>query len=99
VIVFFLLAVVLLVALTAAFVTGRLGGAMAEPTSTAGFEGLPPGAVGTEQVAGLRFDQALRGYRMDQVDAVLERLAAELHARDEELAALRGARPTSIDEH
>jgi DivIVA domain-containing protein len=90
VIVFFLLVVVLLVGLTAALVTGKLGGVMAEPTSTSGFEGLPEGPVATEAIAGLRFDQAFRGYRMDQVDAVLDRLAAELRARDEELAALRG---------
>lgn len=34
-------------------------------------------------VEAVRFDRAFRGYRMDQVDAVLDRLAAELAARDE----------------
>ena len=39
-------------------------------------------------VRGLRFGVALRGYAMDQVDAVLDRLAAELDARDARLAEL-----------
>jgi len=40
-------------------------------------------------LAGVRFPQAVRGYRMDLVDAVLDRAAAELAARDAELAQLR----------
>lgn len=39
--------------------------------------------VRAADVKAARFDRALRGYRMDQVDAVLDRLAAELAARDE----------------
>ena len=48
---------------------------------------LPPGATPTRLPAGeidgddvrvLRFQQTLRGYRMDEVDWVLERLAEEL---------------------
>ena len=39
-------------------------------------------------VRGLRFGVALRGYAMDQVDAVLDRLAAELEARDARIAEL-----------
>ena len=38
--------------------------------------------------AALRFGVALRGYAMDQVDAVLDRLAAELDARDARIAEL-----------
>ena len=90
-IVFFVLVVVLLIGLTAALVTGRIGGVMAEPVSTSPFEGLGPGRVAPADVETLRFDIGLRGYRMDQVDAVLDRLTEELRARDEELAALRPA--------
>ena len=36
----------------------------------------------------LRFGVALRGYAMDQVDAVLDRLAADLEARDTRIAQL-----------
>jgi DivIVA domain-containing protein len=39
-------------------------------------------------VRGLRFGVALRGYAMDQVDAVLDRLALELAARDARVAEL-----------
>ena len=39
-------------------------------------------------VRGLRFGVALRGYAMDQVDAVLDRLAADLEARDARIAQL-----------
>lgn len=39
----------------------------------------------------VRFDLALRGYRMDQVDEVLDRLADELTARDARIAELTGA--------
>jgi DivIVA domain-containing protein len=46
--------------------------------------------VGAEDVQGLRFTMAMRGYRMDEVDAVLDRLAGELSVRDAELSRLRG---------
>ena len=46
------------------------------------------GPVTAGDLAQLRFGMALRGYRMSQVDAVLDRLAEELLERDEQLAAL-----------
>jgi DivIVA domain-containing protein len=36
----------------------------------------------------VRFAIGLRGYRMDQVDDVLDRLGRELAARDDRIAAL-----------
>ena len=39
---------------------------------------LPAGEIDGEDVRELRFQQALRGYRMDEVDWVLDRLADEL---------------------
>ena len=39
---------------------------------------LPAGELDGEDVRELRFQQALRGYRMDEVDWVLDRLADEL---------------------
>jgi len=50
---------------------------------------LPERAV-PEDVTRLRFSLGLRGYRMDQVDQVLDELRDQLAARDAELAALRG---------
>jgi DivIVA domain-containing protein len=39
---------------------------------------LPAGEVDGDDVRQLRFQQAVRGYRMDEVDWVLDRLADEL---------------------
>jgi DivIVA domain-containing protein len=53
---------------------------------------LPEHPVAAD-IADLRFSVGLRGYRMDQVDEVLKRLAAALLERDAALAVLREARP------
>ncbi|UUL77685.1 DivIVA domain-containing protein [Pseudarthrobacter sp. Fe7] len=50
---------------------------------------LPERAV-PEDVTRLRFSLGLRGYRMDQVDQVLDELRDQLAERDAELAELRG---------
>ena len=60
------------------------------PVTTQSAQALPPGPVGPGSVHELRFDQAVRGYRMAQVDVALERLADELAARDAEITRLRG---------
>jgi DivIVA domain-containing protein len=97
----FLSALVVLVAgAVAALAVGRLGSeasvAMPEPVHTTGHDVLPPGRHGEltrADLAGVRFDRAVRGYRMDQVDAVLDRLAEEIATRDERLAALTTVGP------
>jgi DivIVA domain-containing protein len=43
---------------------------------------LPAGEIGGDDVRALRFQQAVRGYRMDEVDWVLDRLAEELDRVD-----------------
>jgi DivIVA domain-containing protein len=53
--------------------------------------GLPAAAVQPEDVAEVRFDMALRGYRMSEVDEVLARLADELADRDARIRALEDA--------
>ncbi|WP_050347942.1 DivIVA domain-containing protein [Arsenicicoccus sp. oral taxon 190] len=65
--------------------------ALADPVSSSPFEGLAPGPVVPDEVRDLRFDQVLRGYRMDQVDDTLDRLVEELRARDAEIDRLRSA--------
>lgn len=45
-------------------------------------EPLPDGAWGASDVENLRFRVGLRGYRMEDVDAALRALAAELRRRD-----------------
>nr|WP_240897767.1 DivIVA domain-containing protein [Kineococcus vitellinus] len=64
---------------------------MAPATSTRPFRGLPEGPVRAADVDAVRFSLGLRGYRMDEVDAVLDRLREEIRERDEELAAWRSA--------
>jgi len=83
--------VVLLVGLAVAVALGRLPTeAVLPPVTTAAFRGLPRGGVDPEDLDDLRFDQVLRGYRMDQVDEVVDRLRDELASRDAEIARLRG---------
>jgi DivIVA domain-containing protein len=88
VIVFLLLIVVLLIGLTTAAVIGRIGGFMAEPTSSHAFGGVPTGSLSADDVAALHFDQALRGYRMDQVDEAIDALAARVRELEASAASL-----------
>nr|WP_276610646.1 DivIVA domain-containing protein [Kineococcus siccus] len=52
---------------------------------------MPEGPVVASDVDAVRFSLGLRGYRMDEVDAVLEKLRDEIRERDDELTAWRGA--------
>ena len=49
---------------------------------------LPTGRMVAEDLRAVRFAMVLRGYRMDEVDRVLERLGEELAARDQRIADL-----------
>ncbi|MBJ8340926.1 DivIVA domain-containing protein [Antrihabitans sp. YC3-6] len=49
---------------------------------------LPESGVTGADVAALRFQQALRGYKASEVDWALERLGAEIDALRQELAEL-----------
>lgn len=85
----FILLAMAVIALAAGVVTGRIAGSMEPPASSLPFRGLPPEGVVPADLVALRFDAALRGYRMDEVDTVIDRLAFELRSRDEEIAELR----------
>ncbi|THJ66038.1 DivIVA domain-containing protein [Arthrobacter echini] len=50
---------------------------------------LLPGSVSAQDVDAVRFGLGMRGYRMDQVDEVLDRLAAAIAERDAEIEHLR----------
>ena len=88
-ILFLVLIVVLLIGLTTAAVMGKIGGFMADPTSSQSFGGVPAESLSTDDIAQLHFDQALRGYRMDQVDEVIDALSARLREFETEVASLR----------
>ena len=72
----------------AAALSTRDGGVLADAPPDAADIGLPEGVLMPEDVAGVRFAMAPRGYRMAEVDEVLERCAAELADRDRRLALL-----------
>lgn len=79
------LGVVLAIGLLA---VGRLGDLPpVEPDRTP--DRLPDGPLDGHAVDAVRFDVSLRGYRMDEVDDVLDRVAADLAARDAVIAELR----------
>jgi DivIVA domain-containing protein len=61
-----------------------------EPPDRAPYGALGDGDVGSEDVDRLRFSLAFRGYRMDEVDEVLDRLVDQLAARDARIAELEG---------
>lgn len=83
--------VVLLAGLAVAAALGRLPTeGVLPPVTTESFRSLPRGGVDPDDLDDLRFDQVLRGYRMSQVDEVLDRLRDELASRDAEIVRLRG---------
>ncbi|MFE0590055.1 DivIVA domain-containing protein [Micromonospora echinospora] len=107
------LLLLLVVALTVAavvfgvtvLVTGRDPGLVpVEPDGRA--VPLPGGRpLAESDIGGVRFDTALRGYRMDQVDAALRRAAYDIGYKSEligvleaEVAALREGRTAEADE-
>lgn len=77
--IFFILVALLVVIGFGAVLTGRLTpDPMADPVSSTPQHGLPPGDFRAEAIEGVRFDTALRGYRMDQVDDVIDRLQVRI---------------------
>ncbi len=91
----FVLIVVLLIGLTTAAVLGKIGGFMADPTSSRSFVGISDGPLSVDEMAHLRFDQALRGYRMDEVDEVIDALSARVRELESQVATLAGAGDSS----
>jgi DivIVA domain-containing protein len=83
------LLIMAVVAAVAAVAAGRIAGGMDAPASSLPGRGLPEGPVDLDALERVRFSPALRGYRMDEVDDVLDRLSDELRRRDEEIAWLR----------
>jgi hypothetical protein len=58
------------------------------------WESLPDRKLRPEDVVSARLPVALRGYRFAETDLLLDRLTEELRLRDDEIARLRGARPS-----
>ena len=86
------LLIMAVIGLVAAVAAGRIGGGLDDPASSLPGRGLPPGPFTLEDVDRVRFSPALRGYRMDEVDDVVDRLVDELRRLEDEVAELRGSR-------
>ncbi|MEI2776928.1 MAG: DivIVA domain-containing protein [Tetrasphaera sp.] len=82
--VFFLVVAVIVAAYLAALLLGRASyDPMPEATHTRPLVRLPENARARD-IDTLHFDTAIRGYRMDQVDDVLDQLQARLAAYEEQ---------------
>jgi DivIVA domain-containing protein len=76
--VFFIAVGVLVIGAFAALIAGRVRyDPLAEATTTQA-DPILSEEFGPGEISAVRFDTALRGYRMDQVDAVLDRLQARI---------------------
>jgi DivIVA domain-containing protein len=92
-----LLLVLLAVIAGIAVVAAGRGGSLPDADPDRSLRGtLPEGDVSRSAVDGLRFTLALRGYRMDEVDEVLDRLLDELDRRGARIAELE-SRPAEHD--
>jgi DivIVA domain-containing protein len=69
--------VVLVLGAVAAVAAG-FGGTMAPAGDDRPPLDLPEGEIGAEDLRGVRLNVAVRGYRMDEVDALLARLADQM---------------------
>ena len=55
---------------------------------------VPLGDLTVSDIEAVRLEQAPRGSRLDEVAALVDRLAQEIEARDAEIARLRGLPPS-----
>ena len=76
---FFAILLVLVLGAVAVVAAGR-GQPMAEPFDDRPDPLLPVGEIGADDLRRTRFTLAFRGYRMSEVDALLDRLARQLDA-------------------
>lgn len=83
------LVVLAVLGVVAAVLVGAIRADMDEPTSSLPPSGVPEGDLVPEDLHAVRFSLGFRGYRMDEVDDVLDRAAAELARRDAEIERLR----------
>jgi len=87
----FLLLVLAVLGAAAAVATNRIGGGLEQPASTlAPVDLLAEGPISAGDFDAVRFTPALRGYRMDEVDLVLQRLTEEMAQQEQEIDRLRG---------
>ena len=87
----FILAAIVVITVIALLAVGKLG-ELPDTTSDRAPLALPDDRVLTNtDVDSVRFNVGARGYRMDEVDVVLDRISAEVSERDARIAALEAA--------
>jgi DivIVA domain-containing protein len=88
----FQLAVVVVLLIAVGWVAVGGGGHMSAPVPDRPDPAVPEtGLLGRGDVDKVRFSVGARGYRMDEVDDVLDRLAYEIDVRERRIAELEGA--------
>jgi DivIVA domain-containing protein len=98
-----LLLLILAVVGAIAVVAAGYGDGLAPSERRRGVRAQLPADVRPDDLDELRFAVGLRGYRMDEVDEVLDHLREELAARDERITALtaqlkaRGVEPEDTE--
>jgi DivIVA domain-containing protein len=81
-----------------AVVAAGRAGTLPDVERTSGLDALPVGALGAGELRTVRFPLALRGYRMRDVDALLDRLARQLEEAEpvqEEAVSTRSENETA----
>lgn len=94
---FILFVGVVVLCCTLALVFGLVGGGMSRGTSSLSHEPLPDDELADADFDGLHFDVGLRGYRMSEVDGVIDRLRRELREKDEQIGVLRGVGAPAVE--
>lgn len=96
-----ILVVAVVVLVVAAYLSGWIPGMQPAPPDRTD-DGLPAGRLVPGDVDRARFGLAFRGYRMSEVDSVLDRLRDQMARYEAEIAALssdgRGPQPGPDDE-
>ena len=87
---FILLVGIVVLCFVVALILGLAGGGLGRGTTSLSHEPLPDGPIDDADFDDLVFDVGVRGYRMSQVDGVVDRLRRELREKDAEIAVLRG---------
>ncbi|MGO4603203.1 cell division protein DivIVA [Terrabacter sp. 2YAF2] len=87
---FILVVGIVVLCFVVALVLGLAGGGLGRGTTSLSHEPLPDEPIRDADFDDLVFDVGARGYRMSQVDGVVDRLRRELREKDAEIAVLRG---------